>query len=82
MATDTKSELESFHEFIASQLKNGEPRPTPEECLRLWRAQQQERIETIAAVREGLDDVRAGRTRPLEKFDAEFRKKHRIPEDA
>jgi putative addiction module CopG family antidote len=35
--------------------------------------------ETIAAVLEGNADYEAGRYRPLEVTDAEFRKKHGIP---
>jgi len=34
---------------------------------------------TIRAIREGLADVAAGRTVPLEEFDRNFRKRHGIP---
>lgn len=39
----------------------------------------QDRDETIAAVREGLADMEAGRVRTLQDVDAEMRKKHGIP---
>lgn len=34
-----------------------------------------------AAIQEGIDDCIAGRVRDFADFDAEFRKKHGIPED-
>lgn len=38
------------------------------------------RREEIAAIREGIEDVEAGRYRPLEEVDAEIRKKHNFPQ--
>jgi PHD/YefM family antitoxin component YafN of YafNO toxin-antitoxin module len=37
-----------------------------------------DRVETIEAVREGLEQVEAGRTLPLEELDRRLRKKHGI----
>jgi hypothetical protein len=37
-----------------------------------------ERDKERVAVQEGLDAMRAGRKRPFEEFDAEFRKEHGI----
>jgi prevent-host-death family protein len=37
-----------------------------------------ERLETIAAVKEGLEDVAAGRTRPMRTALAELGRKHGI----
>jgi predicted transcriptional regulator len=37
--------------------------------------------ETIAAIAEGYEDFKAGRYESWEKSDAEFRKKHGIPQD-
>jgi hypothetical protein len=37
-----------------------------------------DRIETIEAVREGLEHVEEGRTLPLEELDRRLRKKHGI----
>ena len=34
------------------------------------------------AVRQGMEDLAAGRGRPLEAVDADIRKKHNIPQDA
>ena len=36
----------------------------------------------IEGIRRGLADMEAGRGRPFEEFDAEFRAKHNIPRDA
>jgi prevent-host-death family protein len=38
-----------------------------------------DRAETIEAVREGLESVRAGRTMSLDEFDREMRKKIHAP---
>lgn len=43
----------------------------------LW--QLVDRIETNEAVREGLEQVRQGRTMPLEELDRKLQKKHGIP---
>ena len=39
-----------------------------------------EEERTIAAIAEGYEDFLAGRHEPWEKADAEFRKKHGLPE--
>jgi predicted transcriptional regulator len=36
----------------------------------------------IAAIQEGIDDLEAGRVRPLREFDREFRAANGIPFDA
>ncbi|HLJ57617.1 MAG TPA: type II toxin-antitoxin system Phd/YefM family antitoxin [Chthonomonadaceae bacterium] len=38
-----------------------------------------ERLRSIEGLQMGLDDVAAGRTRPLVEFDAEMRAKYGIP---
>jgi len=55
--------LAEFHKFVGQQLQHAEaPLMSPEEALARWRDQQ----ETLAAIREGLADIEAGRTRPVE----------------
>lgn len=67
--------LESFHEFVGKQLSSESAvLMSPEEALALWRQEQ----ETLAAIREGLEDVAAGRTKSLEEFDRDFRQRHDI----
>ena len=38
--------------------------------------------DEIAAIQEGIDDMEAGRYRPLEEVDAEIRKRYNFPPDA
>jgi len=38
--------------------------------------------EEIAAIQEGIDDMEAGRFRPLDEVDAELRRKHSFLQDA
>lgn len=40
-----------------------------------------ERLEDMAAIRAGIEDMEAGRVRPLEDVDAEIRAKHGFPAD-
>lgn len=40
-----------------------------------------ERAETIEAIRQGLEDVKAGRTVSLEQFDKTMREKHGVPSE-
>lgn len=36
----------------------------------------------VAAIQEGIDDMEAGRVKPLREFDREFRERKGIPHDA
>jgi len=67
--------LESFHQFVGKQLaSNVACVMSPEEALSQWREEQ----ETMVAIREGLDDIAAGRTKSLEEFDRDFRQRHGV----
>ncbi len=70
----TTSELEDFYRYLGKHLENGGADLSPEEVLAMWR----DRAESIEAIKEGLEDVKAGRVTPLEEFDREFRTKHGI----
>ncbi len=52
-----------------------------EEVLREALKLLDEHDETLAAVSEGFEDVRSGRSRSFEEADTEFRRKHNIPFD-
>lgn len=39
-----------------------------------------DRMDAIQGIQRGLEDVAAGRVRPVEEFFAEFRAKHGIPD--
>lgn len=41
--------------------------------------ERQEHAETIAAIRRGYEDVKAGRTREASEFFGELREKHGLP---
>ena len=59
MPTPRISTLASFHPFVGQQLASDDTaQMSPELAVAIWR----EREETLAAVREGLADVEAGRT--------------------
>jgi len=65
--------LEKFHKFIAEQLQSdATAHMSPEQALAAWR----ERQECVAAIQEGLADVEAGRTKPLDQFLADFEARH------
>ncbi len=79
MSTDRREDLKAFQAFVNAQLANGGAMLTPAEVLELWEVQDHtddEREETLAAIREGLRDADEGRVRPFEEFDREFRRKH------
>jgi hypothetical protein len=82
MLNDRVNDLEAFRGFIDEQLKNGGPAPTLDEALVRWEYEnstEHEREEVRAALGQGLHDVDAGRVRPFEEFDREFRAKYGIP---
>jgi predicted transcriptional regulator len=41
--------------------------------------EQQDYVEAVEGIREGLDDVKAGRTQPANMFLDEFARKHGLP---
>jgi putative addiction module CopG family antidote len=40
------------------------------------------RDDEVAAIQAGIDDMEAGRVKPLREFDEEFRRRKNIPQDA
>jgi hypothetical protein len=65
--------LQSFHRFVGKQLElESGSLLTPDEALALWHEEQ----ATLAAVREGLADVAAGRTKSLDEFERDMRQKY------
>ncbi len=84
MATERANDLRAFRDFLDAKLSNGGGDLTPEECLELWEVENEsphERASTVQAVREALDDMRAGDTGiPASEAIAEIRRKHNLPE--
>jgi hypothetical protein len=75
----TQDELDNFHRFATDRLRNGEVDLTIDDLVIEWDSRR-DRDEINAAIRHGLADVDAGRTRPANEVTEELRKKHRIPE--
>lgn len=83
MITERANDLIAFKGFIEQKLANGEVGLTLEEALDLWEYENQsdeERRETLEAIRQGLADVEAGRVRPAREAIAELRRKHNLRE--
>jgi hypothetical protein len=59
-----ESDSEAFYLYLGEQLHLGPSSRTPEEHLEIWR-KRREYEATVAAVREGVADMEAGRTTPL-----------------
>jgi hypothetical protein len=78
MGVEAKNDLKNFHDFVADQLANGGAELTPDQVLVMWR----ERVDTITAVREALDAVDAGRTKPLDEFSKDFRQRHGLSDNS
>jgi hypothetical protein len=81
----TKTDLDRFHDFAVSLVSAAESDVTWLQLFELWRMENPsdaEYRENVAAMRESLQAMEAGRMRPLADFDAEFRKRHGIKSDA
>lgn len=82
MAIDRTNDPRAFRDFLDIELSNGGEGRSLEELLHLWEYEnspEEEREETLRAIQRGLDDMYAGRTRPFEEFDREFRERHGLP---
>ena len=75
MNLSSPSPLESFHRFLGEQLQSDPSLElTPEQALAIWR----ERQGAIEAIQEGLANVAAGETKPVESFLADFEARHGV----
>jgi hypothetical protein len=71
-------ELDQFTRFVRERLNRDATDLSLEDCLREWRAAQDEQ-ETLAAIQRGLDDMAAGRYKTIAEVDAEIRKRRGWP---
>ena len=81
----TREELDQFHDFAVSLVSGEELDVTWLQLFELWRLENPsaaEYEENVAAIRESLDAMDAGRIRPFPDFDSEFRKRHGITSNA
>jgi hypothetical protein len=72
----TQAEIDGFEAFVRQRLQTGDSALGLEDCLRLWR-KEQEHAETLVAIREGLDDLAQGRVRPADEVLRELREELR-----
>jgi hypothetical protein len=82
MATERANDLLALRSFIDEQL-SGESVPSVDEVLARWEYENEsdeERRESLEAIRRGLADVEAGRVMPAREAVAELRRKHHLPE--
>ena len=83
MATERRDDLKAFHDFVGEQLANGGASLTPADTLALWEIQypsDEEQAATVEALREALDEMRAGDTGvPVREYLAEVRRKYHLP---
>lgn len=84
MSMPDLEELHSFHNFLGKKLAEpGTDVLSPEEALDLWRLENptpQEHAAAVDAIREGLEDMRAGRLQPARDVLAELQRKHNVPD--
>jgi hypothetical protein len=69
---------------VGAQLA-GETVPTVEEVLARWEYEnesEEQRDETLGAIRRGFADFEAGRVRPARDALTELRRKHNLPENS
>jgi antitoxin ParD1/3/4 len=67
-------------QYLQEKLASGRYQSVEEVLRAAFRALSEEE-ETLAAISEGYEDFLAGRYRPLDEADAEFRQKHGLPAD-
>ncbi len=72
MSTESMRDVESFYNFIGEQIQVKTAVGSPEELLEAWR-RRREYEQTVAAVEEGVRDMKAGRMRPVSELVNEQR---------
>ena len=78
MATDRANDLHAFKSFVDEQLAKSEPVPTVAEVIARWEYENEtedDREETLNAIRRGFADIEAGRVMPARQAVAELRRK-------
>jgi predicted transcriptional regulator len=78
MMSLTHADIADFSHFASQQIGNGGSEFTLAQLAIRWQAAK-ERNEAVAAIREGLADIDAGRTQDAFEFVAEMRSKYNIP---
>lgn len=82
MATERSNDLRAFKAFVDEKLSSGGTDLTLDDALGLWDYENQgeeEREDTLRAIRRGFADIEAGRVRPAREALEELRRKHNLP---
>jgi antitoxin ParD1/3/4 len=83
MNTHLPKDLERF---VRAKVRSGRFTSSDEaitEAVRLLRQREEaEEIRVLEGIRQGLEDMRAGRGRPAEEVFAEIRREFKLPPDA
>jgi len=77
----TKEQLDSFHRFASEKLDNGGSDVSWQELFQLWQLENstdEERAEVNAIIRQGDEDIAAGRGRPADEVNDELRRKYNL----
>lgn len=69
----TVAEIDEFRDFAIRKVHNGGV-ASLEACVELWN-DEREYAESIAGIRESLEDIAAGRTRPIDESVDEIRRR-------
>jgi hypothetical protein len=78
----TQQDVEQFHRFATGKLANGGAGMTWQELFDAWMMEDPptaEREAVNAIIRQGLQDIEAGRFRSAEEVNAELRNKFELP---
>jgi Arc/MetJ-type ribon-helix-helix transcriptional regulator len=78
MATVTITIPDEWQPLIEREMAAG-GYASPDDLLQDALTQWLERRDTLAAVNQGIDEMKAGLGRPVEEFDREFREKNGLP---
>ena len=76
MSTQFPTDAELFLEFLRDQIAGGAGGRAPEEFVDLWRAQRHPSDAAADAIREGVEDMQAGRVLPFDEVNDEIRRRH------
>ena len=83
MRTQLPADLEQFVQAKVQSGRFTSPEETIEAGARLLRQQEEaEEAQTLEGIRQGLEDMRAGRGRPADEVFDEIRRDFNLPADA
>ena len=70
MTSQLPTDAEAFAQFLNAQIGTGKTNESPEELLRIWR---EDHADAIEDVRQGIQNMDAGRGQPFEEVDLAIR---------